>query len=86
MKFVGKHTQCPFCLTHHDTTTMPFDVKQRPQEGDCTLCFRCGEWMFFSNKIKGGLRKPTWPEYQRLAVDEEAIRVRQAWLTVTQGG
>lgn len=72
-------TYCPFCHGRHDSVAS-VETKKRPGDGDCTLCFTCGEWAFFDKHAKGGLRKPTWIEYQDLVSIELFAKIRAAWV------
>lgn len=69
---------CPFC--HH-----PLDVHKAPgqpggaapKNGDLTLCIECGEWSAFA---AGQLVKPSPEDYESVATNRHAIRLRAAWL------
>jgi hypothetical protein len=76
-------TYCPFCSGRHDCVA-GVGTNGRPSDGDITLCFTCGEWVFFDKHYKGGLRKPTWNEYQHIAFDPLLKQVRGGWLQVME--
>lgn len=76
-------TICPFCLyACTSATPADHDHESAPEDGDISLCIKCGEWSVFDSAQAHKMRKPSWPEYQRIAADKELRRMRGAWLIV----
>lgn len=74
------NTTCPFCGCKHELASN-LTGPVAPEDGDLTMCVRCGEWAFFdSGVLLGGLRKPTDEEYETLNGDERCRKIREAWV------
>ena len=72
-------TICPHCGTEHTATSIVAPSYVRPQEGDATLCVRCGEWCVFDDRNGGGLRKPTRRELREMMRDSRCLALRECW-------
>lgn len=78
-------TICPWCGARHALATGVSD-ENPPNDGDITLCVSCGEWAFFEAAAVGGLRKPTYAEYEPIAESPMLRAARGAWAeTVGKG-
>jgi hypothetical protein len=75
----NKETVCRFCGAANDAAANPFGA-ERPGDGDFTMCLYCGEWSVFDGAAAGGTRKPTSAEYDEIAADPTARRMRAAWV------
>jgi hypothetical protein len=69
---------CPFCRAPHEVASC-VGADKLPKDGDLSLCFNCGEWGIFTDKVPGKLRKPTDDEYARIAASPTAKLARMAW-------
>jgi hypothetical protein len=74
---VAKQTQCPSCQARHEFATGI--GAETPDEGDRTLCIRCGEISIFDRKAWGGLRKPNATEREENDHDPRVFDIRRAW-------
>jgi hypothetical protein len=75
-------TVCAHCGHQHDRVSGIAEkgVKQEPpQEGDVTICIRCGQWNIFDDGSDGGLRKPTAAEARHIDKSKMARQVSKAW-------
>lgn len=77
---IEHQTTCPFC---HDTVPLASSIKadehDAPEDGDFSICWRCGEVGVFASKAAGGSRKPTRAEKHLIARDADlqfALRLR----------
>jgi hypothetical protein len=72
---------CWHCGAEHDlvsnVTRKGFKAKT-PNEGDITLCIKCGEWNAFGPGLV--LRRPTDNEFVDIARDPGCMRLRWAWV------
>jgi hypothetical protein len=74
---------CPHCGYDHDCATGLFSADV-PDEGDVSICIRCGQLCWFQRSAPGGLRKPTKKEKRELLRDDKVIRALAAWRQVKQ--
>ena len=72
-------TICPFCGMEHECATAALDRPVSPDDGDATLCFRCGAVSIFAEECEGGLRKPTKKEQRELNADKIVQGLITAW-------
>lgn len=76
---------CPHCGTKHNRHS-PITERGAPppaiHEGAVTLCFDCGEWSIFDDRLD--LRKPTETESSEIKADPLANKVRKTWLKVQE--
>lgn len=78
---------CPFCGATHNMASNATRTEEgpiQPRNGDLTLCINCGEWAFFDQNAKGGLRKPTDAEYRRIAASPHSRLAREAWIEIAK--
>lgn len=75
-------TICPFCKQHHDAATHTLNEGRVPEDGDMTLCFRCGAFGVFDETAYGGLRKPTKKEQREISRDKKMQELLTAWKVV----
>jgi len=83
MKNFTIDSRCPFCRKANDRQ-MNTQSKRRPEDGDWSLCFSCGEWAVYQLDGHDNVRKPTWPEYQLIAASPELRKAREVWVYVKQ--
>jgi len=69
---------CPYCYRVSNSATEPAGEDVRPEPGDASLCFYCGEFNVFDEHLI--LRKPTDDEMIEIGMDKGAQFVRQAWV------
>ena len=67
-------TICPSCGAKHEAITNVEARDVLPDNGDVSICFRCGEICIFDDKAYGGMRKPTKKEQREIARDKESDR------------
>jgi hypothetical protein len=74
-------TTCPFCGEHHDRISA---IREEvfPEDGDATMCFRCGAFCIIDSDSDLGMRKPTKKEQRELDADDRIRDLRRAWETV----
>jgi hypothetical protein len=77
-------TTCPFCGRVHEVATELIGSTQ-PEDGDTTMCFRCGIFSIFDAATPGGLRKPTKREQRRLDRDPQIRKISDAWHETQRG-
>jgi hypothetical protein len=58
---------------------MVFGDSDLPDDGDVTLCFRCGKFCVFDSRAAGGLREPTKKEQRSFAHDQRLQNMLGAW-------
>lgn len=79
-------TVCAHCGQAHEMASAVCDKKvkkePRPDDGDKSLCFRCGQWNVFDEGEFGGLRKATAAEVKRLNRSKVGRRLVAAWRLV----
>ncbi len=77
---------CPFCdyeadcasaVTEKDVSTEPY-----PENGDASLCIKCGQISVFDHDHARGLRRPTAQECKAMIDDPKIQHVRIAWQAV----
>jgi len=76
-----RKTTCPFCGTEHMLVGAMIDTEVQPEDGDISLCIKCGEWMIIETSELGA-RVPSSSEYEIIATNDMATTVRAAWLEV----
>ena len=76
-------TICPFCDIHHEVATRMRDDRQ-PEDGDVTLCSRCGQFGVFDRGAHGKLRKPTPTVERVMARDDRLTKVLADWRKTRQ--
>lgn len=74
------HSICPFCGSHLDRVGHIVGDNLQPDNGDVTLCIRCGEVGVFDDTVLGGVREPTSRERRNIRRDPDVAKVREAWL------
>jgi hypothetical protein len=74
-------TICPFCDCHHNRTSAVKRVRY-PEDGDATLCLRCGRFCIFHRDAPGGLRKPTKQEQDEFDRDDDMNKIIDAWKAI----
>lgn len=75
--------ECAWCNARHElAVNTSGDTKPGP--GDLSFCFSCGEWSVFKDDGPG-VRKPTDTEFESIAHDVHATRLRTAWLNSPKG-
>jgi hypothetical protein len=72
-------TICPHCDQHHDALTMVYGDVDYANDGDVTMCFRCGQLCVFDREETGGLRKPTKKEQRSFDRDQKLQRLQTVW-------
>jgi hypothetical protein len=72
-------TICPFCDKHHEAVTLAQGNIEWPDDGDVTLCWRCGRLCVFDSKARGRLRKPSKKEQRSFDRDEDLQKLVFAW-------
>lgn len=72
-------TTCPFCGQNNEAVTPP-EGGRGPQDGDFSMCFTCGEWAIFDSRMSGGMRKPLFPDYMKIATSPKMRQMRDAWV------
>jgi hypothetical protein len=74
-----KLNACPHCGKTIDSASTPDRGSDyKPEPGDASLCFGCGEWCMFQDDLT--LRKPSEEELIEIGLDPDCRRVRQAWV------
>jgi len=81
---IDSNTCCPFCGYKAEAASCVTDNGKKPNDGDISMCFRCGEWAVFASFVDGGLRKPNSKEYDYIASDEKMAFIRKAWLDLKE--
>jgi hypothetical protein len=73
-------TRCWNCGFENNRVISAFDNKRdRPQDGDLSLCYQCGEYAVFDKTFLDNVRKPTPTEMQHIREDNELTEVRANW-------
>ena len=75
-------TICSFCRQLHEAVTNAQRLDCLPEDGDVSMCFRCGEFCVFDDSAFGGMRKPTKKEQRTFAHDKRLRELRTTWETV----
>jgi hypothetical protein len=75
-------TVCPFCDYHHECVSAARSDVDIPEDGDVSMCFRCGRFCLFDREARGGLRKPTKREQREFDHDDGMQKIVAAWKTV----
>lgn len=71
---------CPFCGKLQDKVTSATPGhKEAPTAGDLTICIVCGEFAIFADDSGETLRAPTDAEYDQIASDPVARKMRIVW-------
>lgn len=79
-------TICPFCGRNNPLVSETGPGDAWPNEGDVSICWRCGEVAIFDLAHDGGLRRPNLAEEAEIAADDDiqqALRARNLVLKVT---
>lgn len=71
-------SRCPFCRAVHEAATC-VTGKAAPEDGDATLCIRCGNVAIFDEAEPFGLRMPTRRESRALLRDRNVQRLVAAF-------
>lgn len=77
-------TTCPHC-GYQPEAASGVDAETPPDNGDITICIRCGVLSIFAVSRPGKLRKPTKREQRSLDKDPRISKLIDAW-QVTQHG
>jgi len=81
-------TVCAYCGQDHELVsaiTAKGELREpRPNDGDVTICFACGQWNVFDDGSEGGLRKATDAEIKRLMKNKIWREVAEAWRRAEQ--
>jgi hypothetical protein len=78
----ARATRCPYCGASHGQAVPIGDagaMLNEPEDGDISLCVRCGRWVVFDSAASGGMREPTPEEHRTIARDVHARRLRSAY-------
>jgi hypothetical protein len=78
----ARATRCPYCGTSHGQAVPIGDagaLLNEPEDGDISLCVRCGRWVIFDSTASGGMREPTPEEHRTITRDVHARRLRSAY-------
>ena len=76
-------TRCPWCGYQADrASNADQKEKDKPNDGDPSICIDCGEWGIFDHEAKNGLRKPTGQEFMEISMDETCRKLRWAWVEI----
>lgn len=79
MKRLADTLTCPFCHYRCDAaTSVNVEGEDEPEDGDLSICIKCGEWIVFADNVTG-VRKPTDDEYLEIGSDRFYASVRAAW-------
>jgi hypothetical protein len=70
---------CPHCGAEHVMAGSIEEGGRGPEDGDVTMCIRCGELGAFDKAAPGGARKLTIEELANTATDESITEMRRAW-------
>jgi hypothetical protein len=70
-------TICPFCKNLCNRSMA--EESQLPENGDCSICLKCGCASTFDDTAEGGLRKPTAEESTEWAQDSTYRMYMEAW-------
>jgi len=71
---------CPHCRKTFPAP--PPEIKNQmvePNDGDVTLCTRCGEFSIFDEEASGGIRRPNEFEARRLKAIPHLNALRDRW-------
>ena len=65
--------KCPYCGYELDTCSNPndFESKQKPQEGDISICINCAKLLVFDKDLK---LQPC-PEEKINSLDEDTLKI-----------
>lgn len=77
-----KPHRCPHCGKRLNAAGTTDGADARPEPGDCTMCFGCGEWCVFADDLS--LRKPSEDELVELLDDPDCQEARRKWLLFQQ--
>lgn len=70
-------TKCPHCGALHECVSNA-QGERPPSPGDVTLCFDCGEWCVFDDKLE--LAKPDDGLMIEIGSNPECYMIRASWL------
>jgi hypothetical protein len=74
-----KDTHCPYCNTELTAAAIVnAEDDPKPDPGDLTMCFMCGEWLVFTEDLD--LRKPNDEEFITIAFEPQCRQLRGIWL------
>ena len=77
---IDHSTICPHCGEEHERVTSAVrDGRDRPRDGDATICWECGALGIYEDRAPGGIRKPTKHEQRALDRDERVQQILAAW-------
>ena len=73
-------TTCPYCGERCDAHAEVADPAAQPRDGDCSVCFGCGEVAVYFAITPSvlALRQPTQDERRELLADPDVRRARAA--------
>lgn len=74
-------SNCPHCGYKVTEAYCPQDPKQRPKDGDMTMCINCGKFSAFKD---GSLRKLDTKEKMMLSLDQNAFMMWLAWTNIKE--
>jgi hypothetical protein len=75
---------CPHCAEELTCATNADDEAAAPNNGDFTICIRCGEWGVFEEAAPGGLRKPSEGEYLEIGERPDLRQLRAAYIAMDE--
>jgi hypothetical protein len=78
-------TICPHCDEHHEVATLTRGELEYPDDGDVSLCFKCGRFCVFDSDAYGGMRKPNKKEQRVFDRDDRLQELVRAWRIVKRG-
>lgn len=76
-------TRCPHCRAIHEAAT-GISGREFPEDGDCTLCIRCGKLAIFDSREKFGLRVPNRREQHDLDNDSDVQKLLASYAITRQ--
>ena len=83
MESTEVETVCPHCREVHPlATSVKPGGDHIPNNGDVSICFKCGGVSIFNRKIDGHLRLPTATEAKNIADDDDIQAALTAWRLV----
>jgi hypothetical protein len=77
-------TTCPCCGTVNEVATSLF-IGMSPQDGDASMCFRCGIISVFDHTAPGHQRKPDAIEQAMFNTDPRIQKLIDAWHATRKG-
>jgi len=79
-------TVCPFCGEEHEAVTAAREnASSIPDDGDVSICFKCGKVSLFDRAADGGVRRPTKKEQRDLNRSENLREILLAWKMTKRG-